>query len=65
MPFEGPLASVRIGRVEGQLIVFPTQDQLEVSDLDLIISGGEIKASNLSIGNKAKSVIKKIFEKNT
>ena len=41
MPFEGPLASVRIGRVDGQLIVFPTQDQLEVSDLDLIISGGE------------------------
>ena len=41
MPFQGPIASVRIGRVDGELIAFPAQDDLEVSDLDLIVSGGE------------------------
>ncbi|MDZ4784048.1 MAG: polyribonucleotide nucleotidyltransferase [Planctomycetia bacterium] len=39
MPFEGPLAAVRLGHINGQFVVFPTQDQLEESDLDLIVSG--------------------------
>jgi polyribonucleotide nucleotidyltransferase len=39
LPFRGPLGSVRIAQVDGQFIPFPTQDQLEESDLDLIVSG--------------------------
>ena len=41
LPFRGPIASVRIGRVNGQFLAFPTQDDLEESDLDLIVSGSE------------------------
>jgi len=39
MPFEGPVASVRMGRVDGQWVPFPTINDLEVSELDLIVSG--------------------------
>jgi len=39
LPFLGPLASVRVGCVNGEIIPFPTQDDLEVSTLDLIVSG--------------------------
>ncbi|MCA9247149.1 MAG: polyribonucleotide nucleotidyltransferase, partial [Planctomycetales bacterium] len=39
MPFEGPLGSVRLAQVDGEFVVFPTQDQLEMSDLDMIVSG--------------------------
>jgi len=39
LPFRGPLGSVRIAQVNGQFIPFPTQDQLEESDLDLVVSG--------------------------
>ncbi|HMO86788.1 MAG TPA: polyribonucleotide nucleotidyltransferase, partial [Lacipirellulaceae bacterium] len=39
LPFQGPLASVRIGLVDGQFVPFPTQDELEASTLDLIVSG--------------------------
>ena len=39
MPFQGPLASVRMGCVDGHFVPFPTQDELETSTLDLIISG--------------------------
>ncbi len=39
LPFQGPLASVRLGRVDGQFVPFPTQDELEESDLDMIVSG--------------------------
>ena len=41
LPFQGPLGSVRIGRIGGSLVPFPTQDELEESDLDLIVSGSE------------------------
>lgn len=41
LPFRGPIASVRVGRVNGQFVPFPTQDDLENSDLDLIVSGSE------------------------
>jgi len=39
LPFQGPLGSVRLALVNGQFVPFPTQDQLEESDLDLIVSG--------------------------
>ena len=41
LPFRGPLGSVRLAQVDGVFIPFPTQDQLEESDLDLIVSGSE------------------------
>ena len=41
MPFLGPISSVRLACVEGELIPFPTQDELENSDMDLVISGNE------------------------
>ncbi|MBN2475384.1 MAG: polyribonucleotide nucleotidyltransferase [Pirellulales bacterium] len=41
MPFLGPIASVRMGCVGGEMIPFPTQDDLEESELDLIVSGSK------------------------
>jgi len=40
-PFEGPLGSVRLGYIDGQFVAFPTHDELEASDLDLVISGNK------------------------
>jgi polyribonucleotide nucleotidyltransferase len=39
LPFRGPLGSVRIAQINGQFVPFPTVDQLEESDLDLVVSG--------------------------
>jgi polyribonucleotide nucleotidyltransferase len=39
IPFEGPLAEVRVGRVEGQLIVNPTYQQMKMSDIELVVGG--------------------------
>jgi polyribonucleotide nucleotidyltransferase len=41
LPFRGPIASVRVGRLAGKFVAFPTHDELEDSDLDLIMSGSE------------------------
>lgn len=38
LPFEEAVASCRIARVEGEFVAFPTMDQLEESDMDVIIS---------------------------
>ncbi len=37
-PFEGPTATVRVGLIDGKLMLHPTREQREVSDLDLIVS---------------------------
>ena len=39
LPFQGPIGSVRVGKVDGELVAFPTHDQLEESELDMIVSG--------------------------
>ncbi len=39
IPFLGPVAAVRVGRINGEFIVNPTISQLEESELDLVVSG--------------------------
>jgi len=39
VPWNGPIAAVRVGRVEGAWILNPTFQQLEFSDVDLTVSG--------------------------
>ena len=39
LPFFDPVASTRVGRVNGEFVAFPTVDQLEESDMDIIVSG--------------------------
>jgi len=39
IPFAGPIAAVRVGRVAGQLIANPTRQQMAESDMEIIVSG--------------------------
>lgn len=39
VPFQGPIGAVRIGRIDGELIVFPNHEQIAEGDLDLIVAG--------------------------
>ncbi len=39
IPFEGPIGAVRVGRVGGEYVVSPTCDQLEESDINMVVSG--------------------------
>jgi polyribonucleotide nucleotidyltransferase len=38
-PFEGPVAGVRIGLIDGKLVPFPTEEQLAQSELELTVAG--------------------------
>ena len=39
IPFDGPVAGVKVGRVNGEFIINPTPDELEQSDIDLTVAG--------------------------
>lgn len=39
IPFDGPMGEVRVGRVDGKFIINPTHQQLEVSDMELVVAG--------------------------
>src|SRR5438477_2909312 len=39
IPFSGPLAGVRVGRLQGNWVLNPTFQQLEFSDMDVVVAG--------------------------
>lgn len=39
MPFHGPVGAVRVGRINGQLVVNPSFEESEKSDIDLVVAG--------------------------
>lgn len=39
IPFEGPIAGVTVGRIDNQFVINPTVDQLEKSDINLVVAG--------------------------
>lgn len=41
IPFDGPVAGVYVGRVNGELVINPTEEQRHLSDIDLAVAGTE------------------------
>ena len=55
LPFLGPIGAVRIGHIEGQLVVNPTLEQLEGSTLDLIVVGTSEALTMVEAGGDDRS----------
>ncbi|MCA9244856.1 MAG: polyribonucleotide nucleotidyltransferase, partial [Phycisphaerales bacterium] len=51
LPFQGPVAGVRIGRIDGDFIINPTRAQLEYSDLDMIVAGHMKGINMIEVGS--------------
>ncbi|MBN1619826.1 polyribonucleotide nucleotidyltransferase [candidate division WOR-3 bacterium] len=47
IPFMGPIAAVRLSRIDGQFIVNPTYSQIEKSDLSLVVAGNKDRITML------------------
>jgi polyribonucleotide nucleotidyltransferase len=43
VPFQGPIAGVRVGRINGQLVANPSDAELEQSDMNIIVAGNKEK----------------------
>jgi polyribonucleotide nucleotidyltransferase len=55
IPFLGPIGACRLGRVDGQFVVNPTHEQLERSDLNVLVGGGREAINMLEVGAKELS----------
>ena len=51
VPFDGPIASVRVGFIDGDYVLNPTKEQMETSDLDLIVTGKKDKICMIEGGS--------------
>lgn len=52
IPWNGPIAGVRVGRVKGQLLINPTYQERLESDFDIVVAGTEQKINMLEAGAK-------------
>lgn len=52
IPFDGPIAGVKVGRVNGEFIINPTPSELEVSDIDLTVAGTKYAINMVEAGAK-------------
>ena len=59
IPFNGPIAGVKVGRVKGKFVINPTPEELEESDLDLTVAGTK-KAINM-VESSAKQVSEEVM----
>ena len=55
IPFDGPIAGVKVGRVNGEFIINPTQEELELSDIDLTVAGTKYAINMVEAGSKEVS----------
>ena len=55
IPFQGPLGAVRIGRINGNLLVNPTHEEQALSDFNLIVAGTEDSIVMVEGGGKEVS----------
>lgn len=50
IPFNGPIASVMVGIVDGEIIINPSEEEMARSDLDLIVAGSKDKITMIEAG---------------
>ncbi len=58
-PFLGPIVGVRVGRVDGKLVLNPTKDDLEKSELNIIVAGS--KEAVVMVEGEAKEVSEEVM----
>lgn len=55
IPFYGPVAAVKVGRVDGEFIINPTTEQAAISDIDLTVAGTKDAINMVEAGAKEAS----------
>ena len=55
VPFDGPIAGVKVGRVDGKFVINPTVDELDKSDIDLTVAGTKDAINMVEAGAKEAS----------
>ena len=59
IPFHGPIATVRVGRVKDEFVVNPTRSQMEESDMEIIVSGND--QTIVMVEGEAELITEEVF----
>ena len=59
IPWEGPIAGIRVGRIDGEFIAFPAFDEITESDLDLVMAGS--RDAILTVESNSKEISEEDF----
>jgi len=57
IPYDGPMAQVKVGRINGEFVINPTIDELKNSDMDMIVAG--TKSSVIMIEGEMREISEK------
>ncbi len=55
IPFDAPIAGVKVGRVDGKFVINPTSEEIEKSDIDLTVAGSLDAVNMVESGSKEVS----------
>ena len=55
IPFNGPIAGVMVGRIDGEYVINPTPEQMEKSDINLTVAGTKYAVNMVEAGAKEVS----------
>jgi polyribonucleotide nucleotidyltransferase len=59
IPWDGPIGGIRVGRIDGEFIAFPTFDEINESDLDLVMAGS--KDAILTVESNSKEISEEVI----
>lgn len=59
IPWDGPIGGIRVGRIDGKFIAFPTFEEIENSDLDLVMAGS--RDAILTVESSSKEVSEEVI----
>jgi polyribonucleotide nucleotidyltransferase len=59
IPWDGPIGAIRVGRIDGNFIAYPSYDELEKSDLDLVMAGS--REAILTVESNSQEVSEEVI----
>jgi polyribonucleotide nucleotidyltransferase len=59
IPWDGPIGAIRVGRIDGEFIAYPTYEESKQSDLDLIMAGS--RDAILTVESNSKEVSEEVI----
>ncbi len=58
-PWDGPIGAIRVGRIDGKFVAYPTFDEIKESDLDLVMAGS--RDAILTVESNSKEISEEVI----
>jgi polyribonucleotide nucleotidyltransferase len=59
IPWDGPIGAIRVGRIDGKFVAYPTFEEIKESDLDLVMAGS--RDAILTVESNSKEISEEVI----